>query len=325
MRRATTTAALAPLLFAITFHCPPAVAEDTYPSRTVRILLSMPSGSAPDIRTRIIGHALTTAWGRQVVSENRPGAGGALAVQAALAAPADGYTLLSTVASVFTVLPAQRDKLPFDVNRDLVPIALLSNEGMVLAVPPKLGVNDMAGLIALAKTKPDQLVIGTNPAGSLPHLAARLFVKLAKAPMTVSPSTGGTTEAVREILGGRAHAVVESRPGLKAQLDVGDLKALAIMTDEPVSSFPDLPTAALTVPGLRAVGWTGIFAPRDVPEPIVKRLVASLREALETPEVKTRFAQTGSPFRLLFTSDLARFIEAEQKLWWPVVKEAGLQ
>ena len=105
----------------------------------------MPSGSAPDIRTRIIGHALTTAWGRQVVSENRPGAGGALAVQAALAAPADGYTLLSTVASVFTVLPAQRDKLPFDVNRDLVPIALLSNEGMVLAVPPKLGVNDWPG------------------------------------------------------------------------------------------------------------------------------------------------------------------------------------
>ena len=183
----------------------------------------------------------------------------------------------------------------------------------------------MAGLISLAKTKPDQLVIGTNPAGSLPHLAARLFVKLAKAPMMVSPSTGGTTEAVREILGGRAHAVIESRPGLKAQLDTGDLKALAIMTDEPVSSFPDLPTAAQTVPGLRAVGWIGIFAPREVPEPIVRRLAASLREALETPEVKTRFAQTGSPFRLLFTSDLARFIEAEQKLWGPVVKEAGLQ
>ena len=82
--------------------------------------------------------------------------------------------------------------------------------------------------------------------------------------MTVSPSTGGTTEAVREILGGRAHAVIESRPGLKAQLDAGDLKALAIMTDEPVSSS-DLPTAAQTVPGLRAVGWTGIFAPRESP------------------------------------------------------------
>jgi tripartite-type tricarboxylate transporter receptor subunit TctC len=325
MRRTIATAALAALLFAITSHSPPALAEDTYPSRPVRILLSLPSGSAPDIRTRIISHALTAAWGRQVVSENRPGAGGALAVQAALAAPADGYTLLSTVASVFTVLPAQRDKLPFDVNRDLVPIALLSNEGMVIAVPPKLGVTDLAGLISLAKAKPDQLVIGTNPAGSLPHLASRLFVKLANAPMTVAPSTGGTTEAVREILGGRAHAVVESRPGLKAQLDAGDLKALAIMTDEPVPAFPDLPVAARTVPGLRAVGWTGIFAPRDVPEPIVRRLVASLREALESPEVKTRFAQTGSPFRPLFTADLARFIEAEQKLWWPVVKEAGLQ
>jgi tripartite-type tricarboxylate transporter receptor subunit TctC len=130
---------------------------------------------------------------------------------------------------------------------------------------------------------------------------------------------------VREILGGRAHAVIESRPGLKAQLDAGDLKALAIMSDEPVPAFADLPVAAETVPGLRAVGWTAIFASRDIPEPIVKRLVASLREALESPEVKSRFAQTGSPFRPLFRGDLARFVEAEQKLWWPVVKEAGLQ
>src|SRR5262245_54448163 len=260
MRTKMTAVSLAALLVTISINAP-VVAQDSYPSRPVRIVLTLPPGSAPDIRIRIIANQLTNIWGRQVVIENRPGGGGALGVQAVLSAPADGHTLLATVASVFTVLPAQRDKLPFDVNRDLVPIALLSNEGMVLAVPPKLGANNLAELIALAKAKPDQLVIGTNPAGSLPHLAARLFVKLANAPMTVAPSTGGTNEAVREILGGRGHAVIESRPGLKAQLDAGDLKALAIMTDEPVPSYPDLPVAAETVPGLRAVGWTAIFAP----------------------------------------------------------------
>jgi len=326
MRRIMTTAALAALLFAVTaLQAPPSISQDAYPSHPVRILVTLPPGSAPDIRTRIIGHQLTAAWGRQVVIENRPGAGGAIAVQAALAAPADGYTLLSAVASVFTVLPVQRDKLPFDVNQDLVPIAMITNEGMVLAVSPKLGAGNLAEFIALARAQPDRLVIGTNPAGSLPHLAARLFVKLAKAPMTVAPSTGGTNEAVREILGGRAHAVIEARPGLAAQIDAGDLKALAIMSGERVATVPDLPTATETVPGLTATGWVGIFAPRGVPEPIVQRLTASVREAMEAPEVKARLAQTGSPFRPRFGDDFARFIEVEQRLWWPVVKDAGLQ
>ena len=195
MRLTTTAASLAAFLVAMLIHCSLALAQDGYPQRPVRIILSLPAGSAPDIRTRIIGNQLTSIWGRQVVVENRPGAGGALGVQAALTAPPDGYTLLATVASTFTVLPAQREKLPFDVNRDLVPIAMITNEGMVLAVPPKLGVNNLAELIALAKAQPDKLAIGTNPAGSLPHLAARLFVKLATAPMTVVPSTGGSNEA----------------------------------------------------------------------------------------------------------------------------------
>ena len=324
MRMKTTVASLGALLVAISINTSPAVAQDTYPSRPVRIVLSLPAGSSPDIRARIIGHQLTTIWGRQVVIENRPGAGGVLGAQTVLSAPADGYTLLSTVPSLFTILPAQRDKLPFDVNRDLVPIAMTGNEGLVLAVSPKLGVNNLAELIALAKAQPHKLIIGTNPAGSLPHLAARLLVSLTKAPMTVVPySTGGTHEAIREILGGRVHAVIEARPGLQAQLDSGELKALAIMTRERVTNIPNLPTAAETVPGLAAIGWTGIFAPKGVPDAVVQRLAANIRQALEAPEVKIRFEQTGSPFRPLFTGDFARFIEAEQKLWWPVVKEAG--
>src|SRR5690349_13426353 len=111
---------LATLQIAIVTNSRTATAEDAYPSRPVRIVMSLPAGSAPDIRMRIVAHRLTSSWGHQVVVENRPGAGGALAVQAVLSAPADGYTLLSTVSSLFTVLPAQRNNLPFDVNRDLI-------------------------------------------------------------------------------------------------------------------------------------------------------------------------------------------------------------
>ena len=237
-----------------------------YPSRPVRIVVSLPVGSSPDIRARIVADQLTRVWSRQVVVENRPGGGGVIGAQAVLSAPADGYTLLTAAASTFTILPAQKDKLPFDVNRDLIPIGLTANEGMVLAVSPKLGVNSLAELIALANKDPHKIVIGPNPAGSLPHLAARLFVSLSKAPMTVVPSTGGTNEAIREILGGQVHAVIESLPGLRGALDAGDLKALAIMTRERVPTAPDLPVAAETVEGLTAVGWTALFAPKATPQ-----------------------------------------------------------
>src|SRR5262245_27640738 len=239
MRTKMTAVSLAALLVTISINAP-VVAQDSYPSRPVRIVLTLPPGSAPDIRIRIIANQLTNIWGRQVVIENRPGGGGALGVQAVLSAPADGYTLLATVASVFTVLPAQRDKLPFDPNRDLIPQALTGSEGMVLAVSPRLGVNNLAEFIALAKKQPNKFVIGTNPAGSLPHLAARLLANLTDAPLIVVPySKGGTNEAIGEILGGRGHAVIEGRPGLQAHLDSGDLKALAIMTKERVTAVPN--------------------------------------------------------------------------------------
>jgi tripartite-type tricarboxylate transporter receptor subunit TctC len=315
---------LATILCALSINTSPLIAQDAYPSRPVRIVVSLPPGSSPDIRTRVISNQLTAIWGRQVVVENRPGAGGSLAVQTALSGPADGYNLLAAVASLFTILPAQRDNLPFDVNRDLVPIALTASEGMVIAVSPKLGVNNLAEFIALAKAQPNKLAIGTNPAGSLPHLAARLFVSLTNSAVTVVPYTsGGTNEAIREILGERIHAVIESRPALKAHLDSGDLKPLAIMTRERVSVLPNLPIAAETVPGLVAMGWSGIFAPKGIPEGTVQRLSTSIRQAMEAPEVRTRLEQTGTPYRPLFTADFASFIEAEQKLWWPVVKQAG--
>jgi tripartite-type tricarboxylate transporter receptor subunit TctC len=313
------------LIAALSASFCPAVASNSYPSHPVRIIVSLPAGSAPDVRTRIIANQLTAILGQQIIVENRPGAGGALGVQSVLSAQHDGYTLLSTVASVFTVLPAQREKLPFDVTRDLIPVAMIANEGMVFAVSSRLGVKTLGEFIALTKKQPDKLVIGTNPAGSLPHLAAQLFVKLAHAPIIVAPSTGGTNEAIREILGGRIHAVIEGLPGLKPYLDNGDLKALATMDRERVASVPDVPTATETVPGLTAVGWIGIFAPKGTSDAIVQQLAINIRDAMGTPAVKIRLEQTGSPFRPLFTTQFARFIELEQRLWWPVVMEAGLR
>jgi tripartite-type tricarboxylate transporter receptor subunit TctC len=301
-----------------------ATAQDKYPSRPVKIIHSLPTGSSPDVRIRFIAERLTKMWGQQVVVENRPGAGGLIGVQAVLAAAPDGYTLLDAPISTFVILPAQKDKLPVDVNRDLVPIGLTGKGGLLLAVSPRLGVNSLAELIALANKDPHTIVIGTNPAGSLPHLAARLLVERSKAPFTVLPySTGGTNEAIRDILGGRVHAVIESLTALKGALDSGDLKALAIMSSERHEKFPDLPAAAETVPGLTAVGWQALVAPKGTPETIIDQLRRDLFKALQDPHLQTRIEQTGIPFQPIPATDLIRLIEADQKLWWPIVKSAG--
>lgn len=316
---------LTPLTIAIgVMGCSLAIAQDKYPSRPVKIIHSLPAGSSPDVRIRIVAEQLTKMWGQQVVVENRPGGGGLIGAQAVLAASPDGYTLLAAAGSTFVILPAQKDKLPVDVNRDLVQIGLTGKEGLLLAVSPKLGVNTLAELIALSKKDPHKIIIGTNPAGTLPHLAARLFVELSKAPITVLPySTGGTSEAIKDILGGRVHAVIEARPGLKGALNSGDLKALAILSSERLPMTPDLPTAAETVPGLTAVGWQALVAPKGTPEAIIDQLREDLRKALQDPHLQTRFEQIGTPFRPMSTADAIRFIEADQKLWWPIVKNTG--
>jgi tripartite-type tricarboxylate transporter receptor subunit TctC len=323
-RRVLAAAATGTLISFAAMVALPAGAQAAFPSQPVKLLISLPAGSAPDIRTRIIAEHLTKAWNQQVVVENKPGGGGSIAVRSLLSAAADGHTLLVAPASTFTILPAQKADLGFDVNADLIPIGLIGNEAMIIAASPKLGVANLADLIALAGKQPHKIIIGTNPAGTLPFLAAKLLVEASKAPMIVLPyASGGTNEAMRDIMGGRIHIVIEGRPGLRGALEAGDLKALAIMSVERHPNLPNLPTAAETVPGLTAMGWQALVAPKGTPESAVGQLAADLRKALQAPDLRSRLEQIGMPFRPIFSVELVRFIESEQKLWWPLVKASA--
>jgi tripartite-type tricarboxylate transporter receptor subunit TctC len=194
---------------------------------------------------------------------------------------------------------------------------------MIVAVSPKLGVNSLADLIALAKREPHKIVIGTLPAGTLPHLAAQLLVQRSKAPMTVLPyATGGSPAAVADLMGGRVHAVIVTMDSSKGAFDSGDLKAVAVMTRERPAGSPRLPTAAETFPGLTAVGWVALAAPKGTPDGIVQQLERDLRRALQTPEMRAWLDQIGGHFPPMFSAELARFIEEEQALWSPIVKAA---
>jgi tripartite-type tricarboxylate transporter receptor subunit TctC len=271
---------------------------------------------------RIVADELSKTWRQQaVVVENRPGGGGVVGAQAVLSAPADGHMLLAAGASTFTVLPIQNQKLPFNPTQDFVPLALISNEPMVVAVSSKLGIKSLAEALERAKADPNAFIIQTNPFGSLPHLTAKLLTSLSHAPFAVVPSTGGTNDAIREILGGRAHGVIDGLPALRAYIQSGDLTPLAIMSNERLASMPDLPTATETVPGLLAIGWAAVAAPRSVPPDVAKQLASDFKSALQTPAVQARLDKVGTPLRPVFGDDLARFVEDERRLWEPVVKE----
>jgi tripartite-type tricarboxylate transporter receptor subunit TctC len=294
----------------------------SYPTRPVKMIVPLPAGSAPDIRHRVIAQALSQQWGQQVVVENRPGGGGLIGTRGALGEPPDGYTLLVALASVYTILPAQNDKLPFDVNTDMVPVGLTAFEGLVFAGSSKLGVNSLAEFIALANKNPDRYIIGTNPAGSLPHLAAKLFVDLTKSAIAVVPySTGGTNEAIRDIMGGRVHAVIDGWAALRGALDSGDLRALAILSPQPTSLLPNLPTALGTVPGFTAIGWQALTARKGTPEPIVRKLTEDLDKILRDPQLQKKLLETGPEFQPMNGAELTKFIESEQKLWLPLAKK----
>jgi tripartite-type tricarboxylate transporter receptor subunit TctC len=299
----------------------PASAQ-TYPTRPVKIIVPLPAGSAPDVRHRLIAQALTQLWGQQVIVENRPGGGGIIGTRALLSEQPDGHTLLAALASIYMILPAQNDKLPFDVNKDMIPIGLTAYEGLVMACSPKLGVNTLADFIALAKKMPDKLVIGTNPAGSLPHITAKLFVDMTKTGIAVVPySTGGTNDAIRDIMGGRVHAVIDGWASLRGAIESKDLTPLAILSPKPVAMLPNLPAAAATVPGFTSIGWQALTARRGTPEPIVRVLGDSLRKVLDDPQLQKRLEDTGPEFQPLYGAELTRFIQDERKFWLPLAKK----
>ena len=318
---------LAAIFVAVSIGATSASAQDNFPTKPIKIVLPVPAGSALDIATRAIGDQLSSRWGQQVLIEARPGAGGLIAGQAVANAAPDGYTLVGGPASLFTILPAQKERLPIDVNRDFTQIGMIVGSGvMFIAVSPKLGVATFPEFVALARSKPGQIAVGTNGAGTLPHFAGLVLEKKGNVPITVVPyNQGGTMAAVADIMGGRVHGTIEGVFGLRGPLQSGDLKLIGQMAPQREPEFPDVPAVAETIPGLSAVGFMSLAAPAKTPEHIIRRLSEGLSQALDSLSVKQRFAEIGVPIRNLTPAQTLAFIENEQRIWWPLVKEFTAQ
>jgi tripartite-type tricarboxylate transporter receptor subunit TctC len=293
-----------------------------YPTHPVTIITPSPPGGGPDVIARIVADRVTRIWGKQVLIVNRPGAGGLIGLQAAAGAKPDGYTLYMPLGSTFFVLPETHPKLPLDLARDFVPIGLVGEQPMVIAVNSKLGVNSLEELIALARKQPNTIFYGANK-GSLPNLTGEVFQQRAGIRLAYVPYFN-TAQAMQDAAAGTTQLMFESLSGLAGPIESGMLKPLAVASARRVSNFPDLPTVAEAVPAIgmfESRGWFMLTAPRGTPDAIVHKVSHDLRTVLAEPGLQKRFAALGTYAHPMTPDEAAIFIRREQALWRPIVRQ----
>ncbi len=300
----------------------PATAQD-YPSHPVRLISDSAPGSAIDVTMRIIAERLSQVWGQQAVVINQPGAGGAIAAHAAATAAPDGYTLFMPALSAFVALPGKADNLPIVVPRDFTPIGYLGGAPLFITVAPWVGVKTLPDLIALAKREPGKLAYGANGVGRLTHLTGELLQSRAGIKLLMVPYSGGTTQVLNDMMGGRIALTFDSYSGIAGAVSAGKALPLAVASLQRVASFPDVPTVAETLPGFAAVGWQVLVAPAGTPDAIVHKANADLLRVTSAADVRERLAQFGREAIAMSPAQTLAFIQNEQKTWAPIVKQIG--
>ena len=297
----------------------------SYPTSPVKIISDSAPGSAVDTNLRIIAEGLSARWGQQVMIENRPGAGGAISATAAAEAKPDGYTIYAPALSVFLTIPGKAPNLPLHVPRDFIAIGLTAEQPMSIGINPKLGINTLPELIAQAKKQPDSLSFAVTGVGRLTHLTGELLQIRGDIKLQMVPYTGGSAQALADIVAGRVSLVIEGYSGLAGAYESGQLKALAIAASNRVPGLPDLPTVAETLPGFVAVGWQCVVAPVGTPQAIVQKISDDLRAVLLTPKIKDKLAARGSYVHPASPAEAEAFVRSQQELWKPALEQVAMQ
>jgi tripartite-type tricarboxylate transporter receptor subunit TctC len=291
---------------------------DNYPSKPVKIILQAPAGTAPDVLGRLIADRLGQAWGQQVLIINRPGAGGLLAAQAAVAADPDGYSLYQATTSSLLILPVTQ-KLTFDVRRDLSPIGLMGEQPFFIAVAPTLGVNSLPELIALAKKRPGEILYVAGSRNGMPHLTTELFRSQAGIDLTFVPYPS-IPQSLQDVIGGRIPLIVEGMPALSGAIQAGSIKPLAVTSATRLPNFPGVPTVAEFIPGFSVTAWFSLMAPAKTPDEIVQTVSRDLRAVVNQPDLQQKFETLGALVRPTSPAETSDFIREQQDSWWPIVK-----
>ena len=300
-------------------------AQTPYPVKPMRLVVGFPAGGPADIFGRTIAQKLSEVTGQQVVVDNRAGAGGIIATENVAKSPADGYTIYLASSSVLSFYANLYDKLPYDLNRDFVLVTLAVTVPEMLVVHPALPVKTAKDFVALAKSKPGQLVYGSTGNGNMPNLAMESF-KIAAGVNILHVPYKGAAPAVVDLLGGHVQATILDVPVLLPHVQGGRLRALAIATGKRAATLPDVPTMAEAgYPSVNADNWYGIIVPAATPKDVVAKLHSLLATVMQAPDTKQRFSSNGA--NAVFTSpeEFAAFMRDETVKWGKVIKTSGIK
>jgi tripartite-type tricarboxylate transporter receptor subunit TctC len=294
-----------------------------YPTKPVRLIVAFPAGGGSDIVGRIVAQNLSERLGQQVYVENRAGAGGSIGTGAAVAAEPDGYTMVLGGTSEIAVNPFVYSKLGYDTVRDLTPIGLVGTTPMVVVVPSELPVRTINDLVAMAKSKPGQVNIGSAGNGSFTHLAAELFRSMNGLKWTHVPYKGAPP-ALNDLASGRVQAMFSTVPAAMALIKANRIRSVAVSTRARAATLPDVPTVIESgIAGYDVQFWYGVFVPAATPADLVNKLSEEVAQSAKDPSVIESLAKQGVIAANMNRQQFADYVKAEVERWGKVVKESG--
>lgn len=311
-------------LLAVVASVLPATGAQVYPTKPIRLLVGFPVGGAADIMARIVGHKLGEGFGHQIVVDNRPGAGSAIASEMTAKAAPDGYTLLMIGAS-HAVNAGLHKKLPYDPVKDFAAVIRVASAPVVLVANPSLPVQSVTQLIEMARAKPGQLNFASGGSGSITHLSGELLKLMANINVMHVPYQGGSL-ALADVISGRMQLLFFSLPGALPQIKAGRVKAIAVTSTKRSAAAPEIPTIAESgVAGYEATSWSGVLAPAATPTQIVGKLNAAILGALRSADVIDAITRQGADPLGSTPGEFETYLKSEVAKWAKVIRDAGLR
>ena len=301
-----------------------ALAQQSFPTKPVRLLIPYAAGGAVDILGRTLGDELSKRWGQPVIIENRTGAGGTIASQVVAKSEPDGYTLV-IIASGHAINPYLYSKLPYDTFKDFTPISLLGSSPNMLLVAAKSPFQTLGDVLAEARAKPGSLAYGMSGIGTSTHLAGELLKYMAKVNITAVSYKGGAPQ-INDLLGGHIPLSFNNIPESIGQIRGGSLRVLGVTSAKRSAVLPDSPTIAEGgVPGYDTGVWWGMLGPAGMPANLATKISKDCAEALHAPAVKQRLDNLGAAVLGTTGPEFDQFIRDEYQKWGPVIKAAGIK
>jgi tripartite-type tricarboxylate transporter receptor subunit TctC len=301
------------------------IAAQTYPAKTVRVIVPYPPGGGNDIIARAIVDELSRRTAQQFYVDNRPGASTMIGAEFAAKSPPDGYTLFVSSQTTLAIVPNLKSKVPYDPLRDFEPVSLLATQPYLIVVHPSLPAHNVAQLIALAKSRPGQIIYASSGIGTGSHLSGELFKMMTHTDLLHVPYKG-SAQAANDLAGGHVSVMFATMSSVYLHAMSGRMRPIAITSAKRSPTAPKVPTVAESgVPGYETVQWIAMSAPRATPKPVIDRLNAELAAGVKSPELRERLSSQGYEPEVCTPQQLADYIKVEFARFGKLIRAINLK